>query len=49
MSIIGIGTDMIKICRCKKLILLYGYKILNRILSKNELIEFYNKKKKKIF
>ncbi|WP_075431872.1 holo-ACP synthase [Buchnera aphidicola] len=45
MSIIGIGIDMIKINRCKKLILLHGFKILNRILSSNELIKYNNKKK----
>ena len=45
MSIIGIGIDMIKINRCKKLISLHGFKILNRILSSNELKIYENKKK----
>ncbi|AEH39751.1 holo-[acyl-carrier protein] synthase [Buchnera aphidicola (Cinara tujafilina)] len=45
MTIIGIGIDMIKINRFKKLIFLYGLRIINRILSFNEMKEYNHKKK----
>lgn len=45
MSILGVGIDMVKIHRFKKLFFLYGFKIINRILSQKEIIEFNRDKK----
>lgn len=45
--IIGIGIDIIRIARINKLLLIYKNKFAKRILSKNELNEYYNIKKNK--
>lgn len=41
MSIYGVGIDLLKISRMKKLIHLYGVKIMSYILSKNEKKNYY--------
>lgn len=48
MSIIGLGIDLIKINRIKRLISIYKQKLAQRILTKNELInyKFYDNKTK---
>lgn len=47
MAIIGIGIDIIKISRVKKLLIIYKNKFAKRILSKNELIKYYKLIKQK--
>ena len=40
--ILGIGTDLVTNTRVKKLYQKYGDRFLNKILSVNEKIEFFN-------
>ncbi|ARC54258.1 holo-ACP synthase [Candidatus Riesia pediculicola] len=47
MSIIGLGVDLIKIERIRKIIFVYKNKFARRILSKREWIEYQNYKKDK--
>lgn len=49
MTIIGLGIDIIKISRIKKLIDVYNDKLSKKILSKNEIIQYNIIKEKERF